>query len=153
MRFLLDSGILLRLVDEHDLQHDLVETAVGTLGNRGDELYITTQNIAEFWNVATRPVANNGLGLPPATVAKSFDVTIEPSCAVLAELGTLQVEFRRLLTKYSVVGKQVHDARLVAMMLIWQIDTILTLNERNFLRYVPEGIAVVSPASLIFPGP
>jgi hypothetical protein len=38
-----------------------VETAVGTLGNRGDELYITTQNIAEFWNVATRPIANNGL--------------------------------------------------------------------------------------------
>jgi predicted nucleic acid-binding protein len=153
MRFLLDSGILLRLVDEHDLQHDLVETAIGTLGNRGEELYITTQNIAEFWNVATRPVANNGLGLPPAAVAKSFDVTIEPSCAVLAELGTLHVEFRRLLTKYSVVGKQVHDARLVAMMLIWQIDTILTLNERNFLRYLPEGIAVISPASLISPSP
>ena len=153
MRFLLDSGILLRLVDEHDLQQDLVETAVGTLGNRGDELYISSQNIAEFWNVATRPVANNGLGLPPATVAKLFDDTIEPSCAVLAELGTLQVEFRRLLTKYSVVGKQVHDARLVAMMLTWQIDNILTLNERNFLRFVPEGIAVVSPASLISPGP
>lgn len=153
MRFLLDSGILLRLVDERDLQHDLVEAAVGMLGNRGDELYISSQNIAEFWNVATRPVANNGFGLPPTTVAKLFDDSIEPSCAVLAELGTLQVEFRRLLTKYSVVGKQVHDARLVAMMLTWQIDNILTLNERNFLRFVPEGIAVVSPASLISPGP
>jgi predicted nucleic acid-binding protein len=153
MRFLLDSGILLRLVDERDLQHGLVETAVGMLGNRGDELYISSQNIAEFWNVATRPVANNGFGLPPATVAKLFDDSIEPSCAVLAELGTLQVEFRRLLTKYSVVGKQVHDARLVAMMLTWQIDNILTLNERNFLRFVPEGIPVVSPDSLISPGP
>ena len=83
MRFLLDSGILLRLVDEHDSQHDLVEAAVGTLGNCGDELFITTQNIAEFWNVATRPIANNGLELPPATAAKSFEDMIEPICAVL----------------------------------------------------------------------
>jgi hypothetical protein len=71
---------------------------------------------------------------------------------VLVELGTLQVVFRRLLTKYSVVGKQVHDARLVAMMLIWQIDNVLTLNERNFRRFEPDGIAIITPASLIAPG-
>lgn len=153
MRFLLDSGILLRLVDEHDSQHDLVETAVGTLGERGDELYITTQNIAEFWNVATLPIANNGLELPPVTVAQMLGDTIAPMCAVLVELGALQAEFKRLLTKYSVIGKQVHDARLVAMMLIWQIDNVLTLNERNFRRFEPEGIAVILPAALAAPGP
>ena len=152
MSFLLDSGILLRLADEHDPQHDLVETAVGILGNQREDLYITTQNIAEFWNVATRPAVNNGLGLPPATVAGLFDDTIEPICAVLVELDTLAVEFRRLLTKYDVIGKQVHDARLVAMMVSWQINNVLTLNERNFRRYEPEGLAVISPASLITPG-
>jgi hypothetical protein len=39
------------------------------------------------------------------------------------------------------------------MMLIWQIDNILTLNERNFQRFSPEGINVVSPPSIIAPGP
>jgi hypothetical protein len=56
---------------------------------------------------------------------------------------------KRLLAAYNVVGKQVHDARLVAMMLTWQVDKILTLNDRNFRRFEPEGISVVTPTSLI----
>lgn len=152
MRFLLDSGILLRLVDEHDPQHDLVEQAVGILGNQGAELYITTQNIAEFWNVATRPKANNGLELPPSAVAQLFADAIEPLCVVLVERDTLHIEFKRLLTQYSVIGKQVHDARLAAMMLTWHVDRILTLNERNFHRFAPEGITAVSPVAVTAPG-
>ena len=30
------------------------------------------------------------------------------------------------------------------MMLTWNVENILTLNERNFKRYEPEGIAVVT---------
>lgn len=147
MRYLLDSGILLRLTDETDLQHDLVCNAVDLLVNRRDDLLITTQNIAEFWNVATRPKANNGLELPPAEVARLFANAIEPLIAVLPERETVQEEFRRLLVQYNVVGKQVHDARLVAMMLAWQVTHVLTLNERNFQRFGPESITVVSPTA------
>ncbi len=149
MRFLLDTGILLRLIDESDPPHNLVESAVGKLGNQGFEVFITTQNIAEFWNVATRPKANNGLELPPAEVAHLFTSSIEPLVAVLPERELFHSEFRRLLVHYNVVGKQVHDARLVAMMLSWQVTHILTLNERNFQRFGPEGITVVSPPTLV----
>ena len=145
MRYLIDTGILLRLVDKQDPQHVLVQSAFETLGNRGDDLYITTQNIAELWNVATRPVANNGLNLTPAAIAQSFQQAIEPFCTVITEIDTLPAEFRRLLLQYSVVGKQVHDARLVAMMLVWQIERVLTLNDRDFQRYQPEGITIVTP--------
>jgi hypothetical protein len=34
-------------------------------------------------------------------------------------------------------------------MLAWQIETVLTLNERDFRRYEPEGITIVTPAQLI----
>lgn len=63
----------------------------------------------------------------------------------------MPTEFRRLLLQYSVVGRQVHDARLVAMMLAWQIESILTLNDRDFRRFAPEGITIVTPASLVTP--
>jgi len=33
------------------------------LQDRGETLSIFPQNLIEFWAVATRPVANNGLGL------------------------------------------------------------------------------------------
>jgi predicted nucleic acid-binding protein len=153
MEYLLDTGILLRLIDETDSQHIVVCDAVDVLVSRQDVLMITTQNIAEFWNVATRPKPNNGLGLPPLTVAQLFADTIEPICAVLLELVTLPAEFKRLLAQHTVVGKQVHDARLVAMMLVWQVDHVLTLNERNFQRFATEGIIVISPAVLTAPGP
>jgi hypothetical protein len=111
------------------------------------------QNIAEFWNVATRPVANNGLGLSPAEVAKAYEDTIEPVCAVLIEQDSLPNVFNRLLIQYAIVGKQVHDARLVAMMLVWQVENVLTLNDRDFQRFSPEGITIVTPASIAPAGP
>lgn len=64
MSYLLDTGILLRLVDDKDPQHSTVRLAVRELIRRRDDLMITTQNVAEFCNVATRPQVNNGLGIP-----------------------------------------------------------------------------------------
>jgi hypothetical protein len=46
-----------------------------------------------------------------------------------------------------------HDARLVARMLVWQIENILTLNSRDFQRYQTEGINLVTPACIIARGP
>jgi predicted nucleic acid-binding protein len=149
MAYLLDTGILLRLVDKQDRQHAIVNTAVGLLGNRGDNLVITTQNMAEFCNVATRPVANNGLGLAPSVALDLLDKEIEPICSVLAEPAHLYAELKRLIATYNVVGKQVHDARLAAMMLVWQVENFLTLNEHDFARYEPEGIKIFTPASIL----
>jgi predicted nucleic acid-binding protein len=149
MSYLLDTGILLRLVDDKDPQHSLIRLAVRELVRRGEDLVITTQNIAEFCNVVTRPVADNGLGLPTALAIDLLTRHIEPICAVLHEQDTITSEFKRVLAQYTVTGKQVHDARLVAMMLTWRVENVLTLNERNFHRFAPEGITVVSPAAVL----
>ena len=151
MAYLLDTGILLRLIDVTDQHHSTVRGAVRALGNQQEPLFIATQNMAEFCNVATRPTANNGLGLTPVNAIKLLEEDIEPICGMLPETDAVYAELKRLIGNYGVIGKQVHDARLVAMMLIWQIDTILTLNERNFRRFEPEGIKIVTPASLVTP--
>jgi predicted nucleic acid-binding protein len=151
MPTLLDTGILLRLVDKKDAFHALVEDAVDTLIIRREELLITTQNVAELWNVATRPIANNGLALSPVAIAKLYEDTIEPMCELLPEPDTLADRFKRLLLQYGAIGKQVHDARLVAMMLVWQVENLLTLNDRDFRRYEPEGITILTPASVVTP--
>jgi predicted nucleic acid-binding protein len=149
MAFLLDSGILLRLTDTKDVKHSLARRAVRTLGDRQEEVFIATQNTAEFLNVASRPIANNGLGLRPEEALRLLERDIEPVCQILVELEAGYHEFKRLVGTYSVIGKQVHDARLVAMMLAWRIENILTLNDRDFRRYEPEGIHIVTPAELV----
>ena len=64
--YLVDTNVLLRLVDRTHPLHQIVRTALRKLRVAGHKLRATSQNFVEFWNVATRPVARNGFGLTPA---------------------------------------------------------------------------------------
>ena len=62
MKYLIDTNILLRLVEpKHALHKETVE-AILTLRSQDSFFVILLQNISEFWNVCTRPKENNGLG-------------------------------------------------------------------------------------------
>ncbi|MBL8131909.1 MAG: hypothetical protein JNL42_08630 [Anaerolineae bacterium] len=52
------------------------------------------------------------------------------------------------LISYPTSGKQVHDANLVATMLVYGIDTLLTINMDDLKRYM-DRITLVSPASVL----
>jgi len=145
MACLLDTGILLRLIDRMDPLHLVVKNAVKDLGDQGIPLVTSTQNLAELWNVLTRPIGNNGLGLPSTSAVTFIERVVEPLCSLALENDQLFPRLKLLAGKYSFGGKQVHDARLVALMLSCRIDTILTLNERHFLKYQAEGIQILSP--------
>jgi hypothetical protein len=67
---------------------------------------------------------------------------------MLVEADSLYGEYKRLARTYAFGGKQAHDARLVAMMLCWGIDKILTLNDRDFRPYSAERVLIVNPESL-----
>ena len=49
---------------------------------------------------------------------------------------------------YGVSGVQVHDARLVATMIVHGVTHILTFNTSDFVRYAPQGIVAVDPATV-----
>ena len=85
-------------------------------------------------------------------MANLLESVVEPTCGWLVEPDTLYEEFKRLARKYEFRGKQAHDARLVAMMLCLKVEKVLTLNERDFRRYEPEGIVVAHPSSLVSAG-
>jgi predicted nucleic-acid-binding protein len=60
--YLLDTNILLRSSDPDSPWQILADTSVTQLLMKNHQLWITSQNIIEFWVVATRPVNVNGLG-------------------------------------------------------------------------------------------
>jgi predicted nucleic acid-binding protein len=126
-----------------------VNQSVAKLLAEKHPLFVSNQNIAEFYNVATRPLVSNGLELPAAVATNAFANIVEPICGILLEQLSLYSELKRLVVQYNVGGKQVHDARLVAIMRRWNVDKILTLNDRDFRRYEPEGIAAVTPTQLL----
>jgi predicted nucleic acid-binding protein len=63
MTVLLDTNILLRLAQASHPMHATAQATVSFLQRAGHVLHAVPQNIYEFWVVATRPVAANGLGL------------------------------------------------------------------------------------------
>ncbi len=152
MAYLLDTGILLRLVNAQDRLHSTVRLAVELIGAKNEEVFTTSQNIAEFWNVATRPIADNGLGLLVGAMVGLLEQIVEPVCGMLTEHPATYQELKHLGAKYQFRGKQIHDARIAAQMLCWKIDNILTLNDRDFHRYEPEGIKVVTPDLIVAEG-
>ena len=60
MIYLADTNFSLRLAIKQNPQHQIIRQAVKTLKSRGGEICIVPQTGVEFWNVAPRPVKNNG---------------------------------------------------------------------------------------------
>lgn len=61
--YLVDSNVLLRISKREDPKYVEVRAALRVLRARGARLCFTSQNLAEFWNVCTRPAQQNGFGL------------------------------------------------------------------------------------------
>lgn len=141
MVVLLDSNILLRACHPLHPHFPVAMRAMNGLRGRSDELAITQQNVVEFWSVATRPQSGNGLGLTAEQTIAEFE-TLNQIFTVLPEVP-LHAEWLRLVTTYRVSGKNVHDARLVAAMVVHGVEQILTFNGADFARYAE--ISVLDP--------
>ena len=147
MTYLVDTGVLLRAFDRDAAEHQTILQAIRALLDRGEELVVAVQNLAEFWNVSTRPKEKNGgYELQVETASRRLRV-IERLSTVLSESLPSFEEWKRLLAKHRVLGVKVHDARLVSVMLVSNVPNVLTLNVRDFQRY--SEIAAVSPDEVL----
>jgi predicted nucleic acid-binding protein len=148
MAYLLDTSILGRLANSSDANHSIALQAVTKLHDNGELLYICPQNLIEFRNVATRPIANNGLGLDCA-VAETIAAQFESLFPLLPESADIFPAWKMLVTDQAVQGKQVHDARLVATCHVYGISHLLTFNVSHFARFeaTKPGLVVESPTT------
>jgi predicted nucleic acid-binding protein len=146
-----DTGILLRLMEPLDPSLPAIQQAVDAIRARGDRVVIASQNVAEFWNVCTRAAtARGGYGLTLPETNRRV-VIIEAAFPVLIESPASYSEWRALVVTHSLLGKQVHDARLVALMQANGVTHILTLNGSDFSRY--PGITVIETVPAAMPPP
>jgi predicted nucleic acid-binding protein len=91
MAYLIDTCILLRAFERDAAEHGSIIQAIRSLWERDEELFVTVQNIAEFWNVATRPADKNGLGLSSDRVVQR----VLYRSAKLTHLCSVIVDHRR----------------------------------------------------------
>jgi predicted nucleic acid-binding protein len=144
--YLVDTNVLLRLAQPDSPEHKSIQQCAEILWAQGAELFYTSQNLAEFWNVCTRPANRNGFGFSISEADERASL-IEAKLNFAADSEATHREWRRIVVTEEVSGVQVHDARLVAAMHIHQISSLLTLNVQDFRRY--GDISVVSPLGFL----
>ena len=149
MAQLIDTSILGRLANAADAFHATAARAVIELHRRGESLHITSQNLIEFRSVATRPTFANGLGLSPSE-AEAKAAAFESAFALLPENPAIFLAWKALVASSGVTGKQVQDARLVAVCHAHAVSYILTFNTSHFARLAGfgPGVVVVDPLTV-----
>lgn len=148
MMVLLDANVLGRMAQPGHPQCQLADDAAAVLRSRGDVLCLVPQILYELWVIATRPAAQNGLGLTTGKAETEMS-RIEGLFQLLDDNASIYVEWRRLVIAHAVAGKKAHDARLVAAMIVHGLTHILTFNTSDFSRY--PGITALDPAAVLLP--
>lgn len=129
----LDTNVLVYASISESPLHLIALTAIQTLEQRGCELWISRQVLREYLATLTRPQAFTE-PIPIATI--STEVRFFANRFRVAE-DNAQVTERllRLMEETPMGGRQVHDANIVATMLVYGIDQLLTHNVADFNRF------------------
>jgi len=140
--YLIDTSLLARLANTADAQYAIAVGSVVELHRRGEVLHVTPQVLIEFRSVATRPTDVNGLGLS-ADEAAAKSAIFEAVFPLLAEAPDVYPAWKKVVEGLAIIGKQVHDARLLAVCHVHGVSHLLTFNVAHFARMAGFGPAVV----------
>lgn len=133
-RVVLDTNVLLAATDEARAEHRVAVTWLNVWPASGVALYTSGQILREYLAVATRPADHNGLGLARAAAVANVRA-LRQRLRLLAEDGKVADRLLQMLYAVDCTGKQVHDANVVATMLVHGIDTVVTGNVDDFTRF------------------
>lgn len=133
-RVMLDTNVLIAATDESRAEHSDALTVVNDWAARHTELCTSGQILREYLTVATRPAERNGLGLSLPDALGNVHALRERT-ALLAEDAKVADRLVSLLADVECHGKRVHDANVVATMLVHGVRAVVTMNTEDFARF------------------
>ena len=133
-RVMLDTNVLLAATDETRAEHRDALTVLNDWAAVRTDLCTSGQILREYLAVATRPAKKNGLGLDLADALGNVRA-IRERTTLLAEDSKVADRLLGLLADVECKGRQVHDANVVATMLVHGIGTVVTMNLEDFARF------------------
>jgi len=118
---------------------------VAQLAESGAVPCISLQVCREFMVSLTRGPIGGQVHTTREALAALDDWLVAAS--LLFEDKGVQRHWERLVERYEVRGKQMHDCNIVATMLGNGVNCLATRNPADFERYTPEGIRIIGPTS------
>jgi predicted nucleic acid-binding protein len=140
---LIDTNVLLAATDQGRAEHHRALAVLNVWPVQGTSLYVSGQITREYLAVATRPASENGLGLTRADAVANVRAILERALT-LAETTKVSTRLLELVEQIECAGKQVHDANVVATMLVHGVNTVVTMNADDFAGF-ESLVTVISP--------
>jgi len=129
-----DTNVLLAATEPRRADHEAAKRVLDDWPKRGVRLCTSEQILREYLVVATRPVEVNGLGLNVANARENV-AAIRARMRFLEETFSVFARLQALLGSVDCSGKQVHDANVVATALTHDVESLVTANVDDFLRF------------------
>jgi predicted nucleic acid-binding protein len=137
----LDTNILIRATIDTAPLHETARSTLQSYHAKGIELWISRQILREYLAVLSRP---QSFSAPLAPHVLRDDVErFQQQFHVADEDARVTRQLVLLLQQIPVGGRQVHDANIVATMLVYGIPRLITHNVDDFVRFA--GLITVVP--------
>jgi len=131
----LDTNVLIYATVREAPEHETVRRFVENRLVEGRMLCISRQVLREYLAVLSR---SRGEAQAVARETLLVWLTVwRDRCRVLDDTAPVMETLWRLYDQTPFGGKQVHDANIVATMLAYGLDTLVTANTSDFQRFAP----------------
>ena len=118
------------------------QKAVTQYVNFGYALWINRQIIREYMVIKSRLMYDEQK-YDENMLITEFNYLVN-NYKVADEVSATSTTLSSLIKKYKIVGKQIHDANIVATCIVEKISMLLTNNSSHFTRFSSEGIDIIS---------
>jgi len=131
-RLFVDTTVLVYAAIASAPWHAESRRLLGDLRRAGTETFVSRQVLREYLAVLTRP--QTYAVLLPAAEAVNDIHDFEQRFQIAEDGPAVTLRLLQLLEEVEVGGKQIHDANIVATMLVHGIGTVVTHNVGDFKR-------------------
>jgi len=141
----IDTNVLIRSTVATAPRHIEAKGAVEQFWNAGVALWISRQVLREYAAVLSRPQTYT-TPLSGKVIVSQWQAFLS-QFQIANENADVTAHLSTLLETFSMGGKQVHDANIVATMQVYGIQHLMTYNSIDFVRFSSH-IQVIDPEKL-----
>jgi predicted nucleic acid-binding protein len=133
-RLFVDTNILVYATDEDSPWQSVAEQALEDWRGAGTRLCVSVQVLREYLAVTTRPAAGRPGDPDYVAIAENLR-SFREDFLVFGDTLPVSLELESLVRQFSIQGRQVHDANIVATLRVFGLGDLLTYNTADFRRY------------------
>lgn len=141
--FLPETSCLVAALAGWHEHHERAASEIERRRARGEPMLLAAPSLVETYAVLTR--LPRPRRLPPRVALALLDDQFIAQATVVALDGDAYLAMLRRAPRDAIAGGPIYDAVIAACARAANVSTLLTFNERHFLRYASDDLAIVVP--------